>query len=144
MISSIKSLHPTVPTQGHFHSRIWWKQLAVKAFASTHSRGGWARTGRSSIRKVGLTSSTSSPQMTWKDHGFLWNRAILCIKSAPPLPRPVSSFLIALKFTVGSQSLDGSPVSNSQARYQSGEARVISTISSTFLGWDRKCSRLNS
>lgn len=61
------------------------------------------------------------------------NKAIL-VQSPPPLPpRPVSSFLIALKFIIGSQSLDGSPVSDSQARYQSGKPRVISSTSSTFM-----------
>lgn len=62
---------------------------------------------------------------------------MLCIQSpptpTPPLPRPVSSFLIALKFIIGSESLDGSPVSNSQARYQSGKPGVISNTSSTFM-----------
>lgn len=61
------------------------------------------------------------------------NKAIL-VQSPPPLPpRPVSSFLIALKFIIGSQSLDGSLVSDSQARYQSGKPRVISSTSSTFM-----------
>lgn len=40
--------------------------------------------------------------------------------------------LIVFKLTVGSESLAGSPVSNSQARYQSGKARVVSTTSSAF------------
>lgn len=60
-------------------------------------------------------------------------KARLCIKSPPPLPRPGSSFLIALQFVTGSESLDGGPVSDSQAHYQSGKARVISITSSTFM-----------
>lgn len=68
---------------------------------------------------------------------LLENKAMLCIQApptpTPPLPRPVSSFLIALKFIIGSESLDGSPVSNSQARYQSGKPGVISSASSTFM-----------
>ena len=66
-------------------------------------------------------------------------KARLCIKSLPaphaPFPRPGSSFLIALQFVIGSESLAEGPISNSQARYQSGKPRVISTMSPTLMEW---------
>lgn len=84
-------------------------------------------------RRAGLVPPRQVPRRPGKT-ALLGNKAILCIQAPPPPPRPVSSFLIALKFIIGSQSLDGSPVSDSQARYQSGKPGVISSTSPTFRG----------
>lgn len=85
-------------------------------------------------QQAGLAPSSSSPRMTWKEHSSPGNKAIQCIGSPLPRPRPVSSLLIVFKFPVGSASLAGSPVSHSQARYRSAEARAVSTSSAAFPG----------
>lgn len=101
---------------------------------------GWLNKDKPQLRQGGQPpSSTLSPQMTWKDHKLPEKQRHSVYH--PPLQARIQ-FSDSWDFIIGSQSLDRSPVSNSQACYQSAKAGVISIMLQ--LPQKRKCSRVKS
>jgi hypothetical protein len=71
-----------VQTQSHTCSRVWMEVANRKDHLLL-----WGRPDKDKppLHYEGRNaSSTLSPQMTWKDHNSLGNKAILCIHSPPP------------------------------------------------------------